>query len=115
MYGNNKLKSPECMDWIKSKKYEKNQPVEVKSYPPNPWGLYDMHGNVWEWCQDLYHDYLDHTGRRMSVEDIKTPSRVRRGGSWYGKGNSCRSANRNYGHPGSKFQTTGFRLVLEVP
>ncbi len=115
MYGNNTLKSPQCIDWIKSRGYKQDQPVQVKSYPPNAWGLYDMHGNVWEWCQDYYHDYLDASGHRITSEEVKTTSRVRRGGSWYNSGKFCRSANRTYAHPASKFQTTGFRLILEVP
>ena len=82
----------------------------MKSYPPNAWGLYDMHGNVWEWCQDWFGEYptkavVDPFGPDSGTE------KVRRGGSWFGGGSLCRSANRNYGHPASRYQTTGFRLV----
>ena len=88
-------------------------PAPVMSYPPNAWGLYDMHGNVWEWCQDWFGDY-----EKRTVTDPFGPilgdMRIRRGGSWYRYGRSCRSANRAMGHPASRFQTTGFRVIREI-
>jgi formylglycine-generating enzyme required for sulfatase activity len=113
MFGNNKLKNDQCRRYVLSNTLPVDGPVPVKSYPPNAWGLYDMHGNVWEWCQDWFGPYPDH-----AVTDPRGPSagtqRVRRGGSWFGKGYTCRSANRAYGHPASRLQTTGFRLVWEA-
>ena len=114
MYANNSLKAKECLDYVKSKGLNTDTRAPVMSYKPNAWGLYDMHGNVWEWCQDWYGDY--------TVSPIFDPCgpdsgtmKVRRGGSWFKYGHYCRSANRNYGHPASRYDTTGFRLVREVP
>jgi len=83
----------------------------VGSYPPNAWGFYDMHGNVWEWCHDWYEDYPG-----GSVTDPVGPSsgsnRVCRGGSWVGSGMLCRSAGRRRRLPGGRLFTLGFRLSL---
>jgi formylglycine-generating enzyme required for sulfatase activity len=110
MYSNNSLKSKECLDYIRSRELTIDQPAPVKSYPPNAWGLYGMHGNVWEWCQDWYGDYAINAKIGPLGPDSGT-MRVRRGGSWFLYGYSCRSANRNCGHPSSRYQTIGFRLV----
>jgi sulfatase modifying factor 1 len=110
MYSNNSLKSRECLDFIRSKGLPVDQPAPVKSYTPNSWGLYDMHGNVWEWCQDWYGDYIL-TEKINPLGPDSGSERVRRGGSWFKHGYSCRSANRNYGHPSSRYKTTGFRLI----
>lgn len=110
MYSNNSLKSKECLDSVRSRGLTIDQPAPVKSYPPNAWGLYDMHGNVWEWCQDWYGDYPPSAKIDPLGPDSGT-MRVRRGGSWFKYGYSCRSANRNCAHPSSRYQTTGFRLI----
>lgn len=113
MYSNNKKSAPECILFYESMRLKSNQPAPVKSFNPNPWGFYDMHGNVWEWCQDEYRLYKN-TSSDKGYDTIKRETRVRRGGSWYKYSKSLRSANRTYAHPGAKFQTTGFRLVLET-
>ncbi len=87
------------------------QTAPVGGYPPNAWGLYDMHGNVWEWCQDWYGDYP--TG---SETDPRGPtsgsSRVKRGGGWQSSGSACRSAIRQANIPSYSHPTVGFRIVL---
>ena len=113
MYSNNTLKSEECVDYVKSRGLATDGPAPVKSYPPNAWGLYDMHGNVWEWVQDWYGGYPS-TGV-VDPQGVETGTeRVRRGGSWFKYGRACRSANRNFAHPATKHNTLGFRVVKEV-
>jgi len=99
--------SGEC----KGKNPERTMPVA--SFPPNVWRLYDMHGNVWEWCQDWYGDYPT-----FSVTDpIGTSSgsdRVARGGCWVNRAQVCRSASRYGNSPDDRNLYLGFRLVLLV-
>ena len=93
-----------------SKGEYREKTVSVASFSPNEWGLYDMHGNVWEWCQDRFGDYSSD-----SVTDPKGPSwwssnRVLRGGSWDNNARYCRSANRYSISPGYRYFYLGFRL-----
>ncbi len=79
----------------------------------NPWGLYDMTGDVWEWCQDWWHD--DYTGAPTDGSAWESPvgsSRVGRGGAWNGFSELCRSAYRSYDFPQNSADTIGFRLAM---
>jgi formylglycine-generating enzyme required for sulfatase activity len=84
----------------------------VGRFPANAWGLYDMHGNVWEWCADWLGKYP--TGPET---DPKGPdggtSRVMRGGSWQDIESECRSANRSGLYPNFHYEYLGFRVVLD--
>ncbi|MDT4329104.1 formylglycine-generating enzyme family protein [Methylomonas sp. MV1] len=87
--------------------------VAVKSLPANAWGLYEMHGNVWEWCADAWQDNLGES----AVVDPYTPGepggdRVFRGGSWISLGRNVRSAFREHDAPAERGRGMGFRLAL---
>lgn len=79
---------------------------------PNPWGLYDMHGNVWEWCQG-WGDYYYPGGIALDPQGPVTGStRAKRGGGWGSLALDCRSAVRGNSAPADKGNATGFRVVL---
>src|SRR5204862_1274358 len=83
----------------------------VGQKPANAWGLYDMHGNLWEWCQDWYGDYPGESATDPQGPPFG-PGRVLRGGSWADDGGLCRSACRIADDPSAQFFTYGFRVVL---
>lgn len=76
----------------------------------NRWGLYDMHGNVWEWCQDWYGGKLP--GGRDPLASAGGSLRVCRGGGWYSTARYCRSANRDGSGPSRRDNDLGFRCAL---
>jgi len=95
--------------WYDDNSGDKTNDVGQKA--PNAFGLYDIHGNVWEWCEDWYAAYASE-----NVTDPRGPAkgsnRVFRGGSWYGLAGGCRSAGRCDDIPDFAYDLNGFRLVM---
>src|SRR5262245_34596916 len=97
--------------------------ARIGSYPPNAWGLYDMHGNVAEWCSDFYdEDYYSRSPRAdprgpakgVVATDYNSFYRVVRGGCWLDEGRACRSACRWRAMPNEPYRLYGIRVVCVV-
>ncbi len=100
-------------NYPKGKDSEKTTPVG--SYRPNAWGLYDMHGNVWEFCQDWYDQKYYAKSPSTNPQGPSTgSSRILRGGGWYLGGRDCRSANRRPARLSERDLNIGFRIVLAL-
>lgn len=90
--------------------------VPVGSFPPNAFGLYDMHGNVWEWCQDAWHGNYEGAPADGSAWEAKGGvSRVLRGGAWFSFPRLCRAAYRYNAHPDGRLHSIGFRVCRGAP
>ena len=94
----------------------RKQTTDVGSFSPNDFGLYDMHGNIWEWCSDFWHGNYDGAPIYGSVwEAGDSGHRLVRGGSWNYNSRNCRSANRRRSRPEHYNDPFGFRVVCLLP
>lgn len=87
-------------------------PHKVGQKKPNPWGLHDLHGNVWEWCQDLHVKQLP--GGIDPLVSVGSAIRVNRGGAWGFGAAYCRSGSRDWINPLHRNDLVGFRVLLEA-
>jgi len=113
--GNNRANCDGC-----GSRWDNKETAPVGSFQPNSFGLYDMHGNVWEWVQDCYHDSYKGAPNDGSAWEKNTSifsddcvGRVLRGGSWGDGPGGMRSAGRDWGTPGDRYGSGGFRLVQD--
>jgi formylglycine-generating enzyme required for sulfatase activity len=101
--------------WYSDNSGSKTHPVGQKK--PNPWGVYDMHGNVWEWCQDSYEKYggegdlIRKTGKAITKENDNR-FRQLRGGSWSDYARDCRAAYRYRDNARNRSNSIGFRVIF---
>ncbi len=100
--------------WYVGNSEDKLHPVGEKE--PNAFGLYDMHGNVFEWVEDDDHDNYEGAPNdgKAWIDNPRGSNRVIRGGGWYNGARNCRSAFRSYGEPDVRYVLVGFRLARSV-
>ena len=92
----------------------REETTEVGIFPPNSFGLYDMHGNVWEWCADDWHDNYKNAPTDGGIWKKDSKSKVLRGGSWSNSPNDIRAASRSEFNITLRSDTIGFRVVCKV-
>jgi formylglycine-generating enzyme required for sulfatase activity len=104
-----------------AKGIDREATTPVGSFPANAWGLYDLHGNVWEWCADHWHgsyadkpEELKQNGHIPWRSNDEKAYRSLRGGSWNGYPRLCRSAIRSLNHPVERVNNNGFRVVCRA-
>jgi formylglycine-generating enzyme required for sulfatase activity len=110
-------KSNTCGYWWQDKEHDDgfDRTSPVKTFEPNAFGLFDMHGNVWEYCSDWYHhDYYTNSPTVDPKGPLSGQYRVLRGGSWHDGPAYCRAAFRNRNEPDYTCDDNGFRIVLEM-
>ncbi|NJP12609.1 MAG: formylglycine-generating enzyme family protein [Cyanobacteria bacterium CRU_2_1] len=100
-----------------SKGIYRSETTDVGSFPPNAFGFSDMHGNVWEWCLDHWHENYKNapTDGSAWLTDNNNAGRVIRGGSWNYDPRYCRSAYRLRSNPDDRYDILGFRVVCVLP
>lgn len=104
-----------CVHRNKSFNEYRQKTTPVGQFPPNSFGLYDMHGNVWEWCLDNWHDDYEGAPTDGSTwSNPEFPAHVLRGGSWYDHPTICRSSSRIWGWGDSKKNVFGFRVASDL-
>ncbi len=100
--------------WFADNANKRSHPVGQKV--PNSWGLYEMHGGVWEWCEDVWHDNFNGAPADGSawVSDGYSSRRVRKGGSWSNEARLCRAASREWHWQSDRYNDIGFRVVVSA-
>ena len=101
---------------------KRSHPVGQKV--PNPWGLHEMHGGIWEWCEDVWHDHSNGTLSRALnstpadgtawISGDNSSRRVRKGGSWSNEARLCRSASREWHRQSDRYNDIGLRVVISA-